>query len=85
MIFHNPLDNIISKYGGMVIDSSQLLQYFDYDPVKTEEYFQNWISRHENECDVIGRYPMRVKIYVNDKDVNVYNRNMMGKKRRNKR
>ena len=85
MIMHNPLDHIMERYSGMEVSSSTFMDLFDYDPVQSEEYLQNWVSRHKNDCFVLGRNPLRVKITLVPHDIWVYNSNMRDKKRRFKR
>ena len=85
MIMHNPLDNIMEKYSGMEVSSSTFLVLFDYDPVQCEEYLQNWVSRHENDCFVLGTNPLRIKVMLMPHDIRVYNRNILNNKRKARR
>lgn len=79
MIYNNPLDRIMDQFSGQTVDSSTLLQYFDYDPVWTENLLDNWVNRHRDDCQVLGKNPLRVKIILTPREIRVYNRNMHNK------
>lgn len=76
MIYNNPLDHILDQFSGQTVYSSILLQYFEYDPVRTEDFLQNWVNRHKGDCQVVGRNPLRVKIMLTPREIQVYNMTM---------
>lgn len=79
MIYNNPLDHKMEQFSGQTVDASTLLQYFDYDPVVTEDLLENWVKKHRDDCQVLGRNPLRVKIFLTPHDIKVYNKNIHNK------
>ena len=82
IIYHNPLDNILEKYSGIEVSSSTFMDLFDYDAEKSEEYLYNWVFRHENDCFILEKNPLRIKVTLTPHDIKAYNENMRSKNRR---
>lgn len=82
MIFHNPLDNKISKYAGQAISPQDLLYEGIGDISECNEYLQNWMQRHPNDWFMVGD---RIKIVVDPEkkyNTNIHKKNSTRRIRR---
>ena len=73
VIYNNPLDGRMERYSGMAVTPDMVMEYLEYDIVKADEYLRNWASRHKDDCQVMGRYPLRIKIYLTPRETAIQN------------
>ena len=67
---NNPLDWKMYRYSGMEVTAAN---FPEFDRLTAEEYLDNWASRHKDDCQVMGRYPLRVKISLTPREIKIEN------------
>ena len=71
--WHNPLDIVMEKYDGMVIQATDVMfeKGIDGNPVLAQEYLENWMKRHSNNYWFVGD---RIKISITHRGEDLSNR-----------
>ena len=67
---NNPLDWKMYRYSGMEVTAAN---FPEFDRIQAEEYLDNWAERHEDDCQVMGKYPLRLKIYLTPRETAIQN------------
>ena len=77
-LWHNPLDNVMEKYDGMVIQATDVMfeKGIDGNPVLAQEYLENWMKRHSNNYWFVGD---RIKISITHRGEDLSNRKIHSK------
>ena len=70
MIKNNPMDWLMYRYCGMEVTAAN---FPEFDRLTAEEYLDNWAERHKDDCQVMGRYPLRLKIYLTPRETVIQN------------
>ena len=67
--WHNPLDIVMEKYDGRIIQATDVMfeKGIDGDPALAEIYFENWMKRHDEKHGncfhfIDPKYPEIIKI-----------------------
>ena len=70
-LWHNPLDNVMEKYNGRIIQATDIMfeKGIDGDPALAEIYFENWMKRHDEKHGncfhfIDPKYPEIIKITI---------------------
>ena len=82
MIKNNPMDWLMYRYCGMEVTAAN---FPEFDRLTADEYMRNWADRHSDECDILDRNPLRIKVMLMPHDIDRYNRNIMNNKRKARR
>ena len=77
-ILNNPLDWKMYRYCGMEVTAAN---FPEFDRIQAEEYLDNWASRHKDDCQVMGKYPMRVKVFLTPRSTRIENEHYKDKNR----
>ena len=80
VILNNPLDWIMYRYCGQEVTAAN---FPEFDRLTGEEYLANWVSRHRDDCQVMGKYPLRIKVYLTHREIKIENEhNKMNRRHR---
>ena len=67
---NNSLDWKMYRYCGQEVTAAN---FPEFDRLTAEEYLSNWAERHKDDCQVIGKYPLRVKIFLTPRETAIQN------------
>ena len=71
---NNSLDWKMYRFCGQEVTAAN---FPEFDRLTTEEFLENWVSRHKDDCQVIGKYPLRVKIFLTPRETQIENNHYM--------
>ena len=69
-IHNNPLDWQMYRYCGQEVTAAN---FQEFDRLTAEEYLDNWAQRHGKDCHIIGKYPLRVKVTLTPREIEIEN------------
>ena len=69
-ILNNSLDWKMYRFCGQEVTAAN---FPEFDRLTAEEFLENWAERHKDDCQVMGRYPLRLKIYLTPRETAIQN------------